>query len=120
MKKFMIKTKRIYETPLSEDGLRILVDRLWPRGVSKEEARIDFWYKQIAPSNELRGWFSHKPELFKEFTKKYAKELESQKQILEEIKNKAKKEQVTLLYAAKDTEFNNAIALKKILEEIKA
>ena len=113
----MIKTKRIYESPSSEDGLRILVDRLWPRGLSKEQAHVDSWYKEIAPSNELRTWFGHKPELFKEFSKKYTDELKNQKSILKEIKELASKKQVTLLYSAKDTEFNNAVVLKKVLEE---
>lgn len=119
MKKFSIQIKRVYDSPLAEDGLRILIDRLWPRGLSKEQAQIDFWYKEIAPTNELRSWFSHKPELFEEFSRKYTKELESQKSILKEIKELAKKEQVTLLYSAKNTEFNNAVVLKKILEEMK-
>lgn len=118
MKKFSVKIKRIYDAPLADDGLRILVDRLWPRGLSKEQAHVDFWHKEIAPSNELRTWFSHKPELFKEFSKKYTDELKNQKQILKEIKELAQKNQVTLLYSAKDTEFNNAVVLKKVLEEV--
>lgn len=118
--KFPIKIKRIYDSPLSEDGLRILIDRLWPRGLSKEQAKVDLWHKEIAPSNELRTWFGHKPELFKEFSQKYAKELESQKPILKEIKKSAEKKQVTLLYSAKDTEFNNAIVLRKVIEEMKS
>lgn len=113
----MIKIKRVYESPSANDGLRILVDRLWPRGLSKEQAHIDSWYKEIAPSNELRTWFGHKPELFEEFSKKYTEELENQKSFLKEIKTLAQKKQVTLLYSAKDTEFNNAVVLKKILEE---
>jgi uncharacterized protein YeaO (DUF488 family) len=113
----MIKTKRVYESPSPEDGLRILVDRLWPRGLSKEQAHVNSWYKEIAPSNELRTWFGHKPELFKEFSKKYTDELKNQKSILSKIKELAQKEQITLLYSAKDTKYNNAIVLKKILEE---
>lgn len=116
MKKFPIKIKRIYDTPLAEDGIRILVDRLWPRGLSKERAHIDFWYKEISPSNELRTWFSHKHELFEEFSKKYTEELENQNSVLKEIKKLAQEKQVTLLYSAKDTEFNNAVVLKKVLE----
>lgn len=117
MKKNSIQIKRIYDTPSAKDGLRILVDRLWPRGLSKENAHVDFWYKEIAPSNELRTWFGHKPELFKEFTQKYTEELESQKPLLKEIKELAQQEQVTLLYSAKNAEFNNAVVLKKVLEE---
>lgn len=118
--KFPIKIKRIYDSPLPEDGLRILIDRLWPRGLSKEQAHVDSWYKEIAPSNELRTWFGHKPELFKEFSQKYAKELENQKPIIKEIRELAQKEQITLLYSAKNIEFNNAVVLKKIIEEMKS
>lgn len=117
MKRFPIKTKRIYDSPLADDGLRILVDRLWPRGLSKKQAHVDSWLKEIAPSNELRTWFGHKPELFKEFSKKYTDELKNQKTILKEIKELAQEKQVTLLYSAKDMEHNNAVILKKILEK---
>lgn len=119
MKQHQIKIKRIYDAPLANDGLRILVDRLWPRGLSKEQAHVDLWHKEIAPSNELRTWFSHKHELFEEFSKKYTEELENQKPVLNEIKKLAQAKQVTLLYSAKDTEFNNAVVLKKVLEEVK-
>lgn len=117
MKKFPIKTKRVYDSPLVEDGLRILVDRLWPRGISKERAHIDYWYKEIAPSNKLRTWFGHKPELFNEFVQKYIKELGNQQQKLNELKKLSQKKQVTLMYSAKDTEFNQAAVLKKFIEE---
>lgn len=119
MKNFPIRIKRIYDSSSTDDGLRILVDRLWPRGLSKEQAHVDFWHKEIAPSNELRTWFGHKPELFKEFTQKYIKELENQKPILKGIKELARNKQVTLLYSAKDTEFNNAVVLKEVLHEMK-
>lgn len=112
-----MKIKRIYDSPSADDGLRILVDRLWPRGISKEKAHIDFWYKEIAPSNELRIWFGHKPQLFKEFTQRYTEELENKKPDLKEIKKLAKKEPITLLYAAKDEKINHAIVLKRILEK---
>lgn len=105
--------------PLADDGLRILVDRLWPRGISKEQAHLDFWYKEIAPSNELRIWFGHKPELFEEFSKKYIKELESKKPILQEIKELTEKKPVNLIYAAKDTKINHAAVLKKVIEKMK-
>jgi len=114
----MIKTKRIYESPAEEDGFRILVDRLWPRGVRKEKAKIDLWLKEIAPSDELRKWFSHDPARWEEFRKKYEKELSAKQALLNEIRRKEKeKGAVTLLYSAKDTEHNNAVALKIILEK---
>lgn len=118
MKKFPIKIKRIYDSPLAEDGIRILVDRLWPRGFSKERAHIDFWYKEIAPSNELRKWFGHRPELFNEFTSRYQKELKQHTDQLEEISGFAAKQPVTLVYSAQDTEMNQAAVLKKVLEEL--
>lgn len=117
MKNFSIKIKRIYDSPSADDGLRILVDRLWPRGVSKERAHIDYWYKEIAPSIELREWFGHKQEHFKEFENKYKKELEQQTELLKKIKDTSAKQSVTLIYAAKDTEMNQAVVLKKILEK---
>jgi uncharacterized protein YeaO (DUF488 family) len=112
----MIKTKRIYESPAEEDGFRILVDRLWPRGVQKEKAKIDLWLKEIAPSDDLRKWFAHDPQKWEEFKKKYAKELATKQGLLNEIRQKEKeKGTVTFLYSAKDTEHNNAVALKTIL-----
>jgi uncharacterized protein YeaO (DUF488 family) len=112
----MIKTKRIYESPAEEDGFRILVDRLWPRGVQKEKAKIDLWLKEIAPSDDLRKWFAHDPQKWEEFKKKYAKELATKQGLLNEIRQIEKeKGTVTFLYSAKDTEHNNAVALKTIL-----
>jgi uncharacterized protein YeaO (DUF488 family) len=112
----MIKTKRIYESPAEENGFRILVDRLWPRGVQKEKAKIDLWLKEIAPSDDLRKWFAHDPQKWEEFKKKYAKELATKQGLLNEIRQKEKeKGTVTFLYSAKDTEHNNAVALKTIL-----
>jgi uncharacterized protein YeaO (DUF488 family) len=111
----MIKTKRIYESPAVEDGFRILVDRLWPRGVQKEKAKIDLWLKEIAPSDELRKWFVHDPQKWEEFKKKYEKELAAKQELLNEIrKTEKEKNTITFLYSAKDTEHNNAVALKKI------
>lgn len=118
MKKYSIKIKRIYDSPLADDGLRILVDRLWPRGITKERAAIDYWYKEITPSNELRKWFGHKEERFKEFSEKYSEELESKKELLKTIKEWTRKQPVTLIYAAKDPKINHAIVLKKVIEEI--
>jgi uncharacterized protein YeaO (DUF488 family) len=111
----MVKIKRIYDPVSSDDGKRILIDRLWPRGVKKEEAKIDEWLRDVAPSNDLRKWFSHDPSKYQEFKKRYVKELEKKSELLERIKKEAKKETVTLLFSAKDTEHNNATALKEIL-----
>jgi uncharacterized protein YeaO (DUF488 family) len=114
----MIKTKRIYESPAEEDSFRILVDRLWPRGVQKEKTKIDLWLKEVAPSDELRKWFAHDPEKWEEFRKKYEKELAEKQELLNKIRRKEKeKGTVTFLYSARDTEHNNAVALKIILEK---
>lgn len=116
MKKFPIKIKRIYDIPLAEDGLRILVDRLWPRGITKERAAIDYWYKDITPSNELRKWFGHKEERFNEFAKLYNEELKTQEDTLNMFRELANKKPITLIYAAKDPKNNHAIILKKVLQ----
>jgi len=111
----MIKVKRIYEPLDKNDGFRILVDGLWPRGISKE--KVDLWLKEIAPSKELRIWFSHKKERFDEFKKRYFEELRDKKKLLKKIKELEKEKGiVTLLYAARDKEFNNAQVLKEFLE----
>lgn len=112
----MIKIKRIYESASPKDGKRMLVDRLWPRGIRKDEAKIDDWIRDIAPSNELRKWFSHDPSKWQEFKKRYEKELKNKSSILEKIRHEAKTGVVTLLYSAKDEEHNNAVVLKEILE----
>lgn len=112
----MIRIKRIYEPAASDDGFRILVDRLWPRGLSKENAKVDLWLKDIAPSNDLRKSFCHDPEKWKEFESKYQKELEANKELLNKIKQIEKEKGiVTLLYSAKDKEHNNAVVLSAIL-----
>lgn len=118
MTEFPIKIKRIYDLPSADDGLRILVDRLWPRGISKDRAAIDFWCKEITPSPDLRKWFAHKPENFKKFAELYREELKSQKEMLKKVKQDSNKQPVTLLYAAKDPKINHAIILKKVIEEI--
>jgi uncharacterized protein YeaO (DUF488 family) len=100
--------KRIYEPPAKQDGYRILVDRLWPRGLTKEKAAIDLWLKDIAPSTELRKWFGHDPGKWKEFQRKYLKELKENKEAVAVLKDHLQKETVTLLYAAKDEEHNEA------------
>ena len=112
-----IEIKRIYDTPSNDDGYRILVDRIWPRGVSKEDAKLDEWNKDIAPTSELRKWFDHDPKKFEEFNEKYRKELEDKKDDLNDICEKAKSQTVTLLYGAKDTEHNQAVVLQKVLSK---
>ncbi len=110
-----IKIKRVYEDASNSDGYRILVDRIWPRGVSKEDAKLDDWKKELGPSNELRKWFGHIPDKYDEFAKKYIKELEDKKEDLAEIRKLAKDKTVTLLYGAKDTEHNQAVVLQNVL-----
>lgn len=118
MKKFQINIKRIYDEPSVDDGLRILVDRLWPRGITKEKAAIDYWYKEIAPSKELREWYGHKEEKFNEFAKLYTEELKQQKELLKNIKKLSYTKPITLLYAAKTPQTSQAIVLKEIIEKI--
>lgn len=111
-----IKVKRIYEEKSDSDGYRVLVDRLWPRGVSKERAALDLWLKEIAPSTELRKWFGHDPDRWEGFVSKYVQELNGRPEILEVLGNYVEKGPVTLLYAAKDTVHNEALVLKEFLE----
>jgi len=108
--------KRVYEPAEPADGFRVLVDRLWPRGVSREQAALDLWLKEIAPSAELRTWFCHKPEHWEEFQKRYREEL-LQNPALGELREMAKAGMVTLLYAAKDQTYNHALVLEKVLAE---
>ena len=110
-----IVIKRIYEESSKNDGYRILVDRIWPRGISKEKANLDEWTKNIAPSTELRKWFNHKEERFEEFSSKYKAELLHDREELTRIQEIAEVKQVTLLYAAKDTHLNQATVLQNIL-----
>ena len=112
----MIKIKRIYEKRFKEDGYRILVDRLWARGLTKEKAGVDLWLKEIAPSNELRKWYSHDPAKWNDFRKKYKEELKDKEELLNRIKElENKKTIVTLLFSSKEERLNNATALKEIL-----
>lgn len=113
MKEF--KIKRIYDEPSDDDGYRILVDRLWPRGVSKKAANLNEWNKEIAPSPELRKWFDHKKERFEEFAWRYRLELKEKEDLLNELRQAAKHETVSLLYAAKNPEINHAVVLKDVL-----
>ena len=111
-----IDLKRAYDPPAKSDGRRILVDRVWPRGIAKEDLQIDAWLKDLAPSTELRKWFGHDPTKWDEFRKRYARELEQHADALEELVEKARAGYVTLVFSAKDTERNNAAALKEHLE----
>lgn len=111
------KIKRIYDDPSDDDGYRILVDRLWPRGISKAESALDEWNREIAPSPELRKWFDHKKERFEEFSLRYRLELKDKKEQLDKLRQKVQSDSVCLLYAAKDPEINQAVILKEVLEE---
>jgi len=112
----MIKVKRVYEPPAGDDGLRVLVDRLWPRGISKEKARADLWLKDIAPSDGLRKWFAHDLSKCREFEKRYSGELDQKPDLIMRIRQLAKGKDVTLLFGAKEQKCNNAVVLKKYLE----
>lgn len=111
-----IEVKRVYEDPADTDGCRVLVDRLWPRGLSKERASLDHWFKDLAPSNELRHWYGHDQEKWEEFRRRYRAELEAEPAVLEPLLRLLKSERrLTLLFAAKDEKHNNAIALAEYL-----
>ena len=113
----MLKTKRVYEPAKSSDGTRFLVDRVWPRGIKKEELKMKAWLKDVAPNPELRKWFAHDPAKWKEFQKRYRAELKANSDAWQPLLEVAKKGNVTLLYSAKDTEHNSAVLLKEFLEE---
>ena len=113
----MLKIKRVYDPPSPEDGKRVLVDRLWPRGIRKEDAAIDEWPKEIAPTTQLRKWYGHDPSRYEEFKKRYARELEDKADLIDRIKNEARRGTVTLLFSARDIEHNNGTVLKEILEQ---
>ena len=112
-----ITIKRVYEEPSKDDGRRILIDRLWPRGLTKEKAKIDLWLKDIAPSTELRKWFGHDPAKWQEFKKRYVAEIKNNSQIFSQLEEELKKGKVTLVYGAKDEEHNDAVVLKEYLEK---
>lgn len=111
-----IPIKRVYEKPAKSDGYRILIDRLWPRGLSKESARVDWWIKEIAPTTELRQWFGHDPAKWVDFQKRYMAEIRANKETLQLLRDKIEAtEVVTLVYAAKDEIHNDAVVLSKLL-----
>jgi uncharacterized protein YeaO (DUF488 family) len=115
--KAAIHLKRAYDEAAPEDGLRILVERLWPRGLTKDRARIDLWMKDISPSPELRKWYGHDPAKWTEFQKRYRAELDNSKETVEELREKCRSGTVTFVYAARDEERNSALILKKFLED---
>lgn len=110
-----VRLKRAYEAPATSDGYRVLIDRLWPRGVSREEARLDEWAQELAPSGELRRWFAHDPERFGEFRRRYSAELAGQEEKLRELRRRARNGTLTLVYGARDKEHNDAVVLAGIL-----
>jgi uncharacterized protein YeaO (DUF488 family) len=113
--KLMIKYKRVYEAE-NVKGYRVLIDRLWPRGISNEKANLDEWLKEIAPSEELRKWFNHEPSRWEDFKEKYIEELKGKQELMDRLVDVAEKGDLVLLYAAKDEEHNNAVVLKEVLE----
>ena len=110
----MFETKRVYEKPARNDGTRVLIDRLWPRGLKKEEAKIDHWMKEIGPSDELRKWFGHDPKKWTSFKRRYWKELKAS-DLREDLLKLARKGPLTLVYSARDEQHNNAVALREYL-----
>ncbi len=116
----MIQAKRVYEAPSRTDGLRVLVDRLWPRGLTKERAAVDVWLKDVAPSTELRKWFGHDPSKWQEFQARYRKELRKKKDALAVLRRNIKERTVTLVYGARDEDHNAALVLKQVLESHRA
>ena len=113
----MILAKRVYDPPAPEDGRRVLIDRLWPRGVSKKAARVDEWRADLAPSTELRVWFGHDLDRFAEFRKRYRRELEGQPTAVDELVEAARRGTVTLIFGARDVERSNAAVLRELVEE---
>lgn len=110
-----VRLKRAYDPPERSDGYRVLIDRIWPRGVSKEQAHLDEWARELAPSTELRRWFGHDPARFAEFRRRYLDELKGQPEKLRELRMRAREETLTLVYGARDTEHNDAVVLAELL-----
>ena len=110
-----IRLKRAYEPAASSDGYRVLIDRLWPRGVSREQAKLNAWERELAPSTELRQWFGHQPTRFEKFRRRYIEELRQQRPLLAELRRRARHGTLTLVYAAHDSEHNDAVVLATVL-----
>jgi uncharacterized protein YeaO (DUF488 family) len=110
-----VRLKRVYEPANHSDGYRILIDRLWPRGMSRERAALDAWEPELAPSTELRTWFGHDPDRFEEFRRRYADELRSQRPRLTELRRQARDGRLTLVFSARDTEHNDAVVLAEVV-----
>jgi len=113
-----LRIKRVYAEPGRDDGMRILVDRLWPRGLTKEKAKVDLWLKDVAPSNELRKWFGHEPKKWPEFRRRYQEELKNLDSSFAVLRQEVKQKTVTLLYGAKDQEHNEAVVLLELLQRM--
>jgi uncharacterized protein YeaO (DUF488 family) len=111
-----IRTKRVYDPSAAADGYRVLIDRLWPRGLSKEKAHIDEWARDLAPSDELRRWFGHRPERFEEFKRRYTEELRDHTDAISALRRRARTGTVTIVYAARDSEHSNAAVLAPIIK----
>ena len=110
-----VETRRVYKSATADDGYRVLIDRLWPRGLSKADARVDAWARALAPSDELRHWFAHEPERFDEFRRRYTEELREHADEVSELRRRARVGKVTLVYAARDSEHSNAAVLAPII-----
>ena len=110
-----VRVKRVYERAQPSDGYRILIDRLWPRGISHDRAKLDAWEKDLAPSADLRTWFGHQPDLFREFRKRYVAELREHRSLLSELRQRARQGTLTLIYSARDTEHNDAVVLAEVI-----
>jgi uncharacterized protein YeaO (DUF488 family) len=112
-----IQVKRAYDAVEPEDGYRVLIDHVWPRGISRERAHLDEWARELAPSDELRRWFDHAPERFEEFRERYRRELQAHSELLERLRERARRGRVTIVYAARDREHNNAVVLAELLRD---
>ena len=113
-----VHAKRIYDPVAHEDGYRVLIDHVWPRGISRERARLDEWARELAPSDELRKWFDHIPVRFAEFRRRYRAELANQSERLDELRRRSTRGRLTILYAARDREHNNAVVLAEVLRDV--
>jgi uncharacterized protein YeaO (DUF488 family) len=111
-----IQVKRVYEEPSDQDGLRVLVDRLWPRGLSKEKGKIDRWIKELAPSTELRKWYGHDPDKWQDFKLKYFEELGANQELVKQVRNEFGDKNITFLFSSKELKLNNALALKEYIQ----